>query len=96
MFFLVCLGLILFRAAAADILPLFASLASLPPFSLPLLLIGALVLATDLIGYRRGVEFVDVYPLLAGWTRALLIVGAFYGIVFFGPGQKYEFIYFQF
>jgi alginate O-acetyltransferase complex protein AlgI len=96
MFFLVCLGLILFRAAAADILPLFASLAYWPPFSLPLLLIGALVLATDLIGYRRGVEFVDVYPSLPWWMRTLLFVGAFYGIVFFGPGQKYEFIYFQF
>ena len=54
------------------------------------------MLATDSIGYRRGVEFVDVYPSLPWWMRTLLLVGAFYGIVFFGPGQKYEFIYFQF
>jgi alginate O-acetyltransferase complex protein AlgI len=96
MFLFVCIGLIFFRAARADILPLFASLAAWPAFSLPLLLLGALVLATDLIGYRRGVEFVDVYPSLPGWMRTLLLVAAFYGIVFFGPGQRYEFIYFQF
>jgi hypothetical protein len=28
--------------------------------------------------------------------RGLLLVAAFYGIVFFGPGQQYPFIYFQF
>jgi hypothetical protein len=49
-----------------------------------------------LIGYRRGTEFVDVYPALSWWARTLLLVGAFYGIVFLGPSQKYEFIYFQF
>jgi alginate O-acetyltransferase complex protein AlgI len=96
MFLLVCIGLIFFRAAAGDILPLLASLAAWPAYSLPLLLLGAMVLATDLIGYRRGVEFVDVYPSLPGWMRATLLVAAFYGIVFFGPGQRYEFIYFQF
>jgi alginate O-acetyltransferase complex protein AlgI len=96
MFLFVCIGLIFFRAPAHDILPLFASLAAWPTFSLPLLLIGALVLATDLIGYWRGVEFVDVYPRLTYWMRALLLLACFYGIVLLGSGQKYEFIYFQF
>jgi alginate O-acetyltransferase complex protein AlgI len=96
MFLLGCIGLIFFRASAADILPLFASLAWWPAYSLPLLLLGGFVLATDLVGYRRGAEFVDVYPKLAWWGRGLLLVAAFYGIVFLGPGQKYEFIYFQF
>jgi hypothetical protein len=96
MFALVCTGWIFFRAAPGDVLPLFASLASWPQFSLPLLLLGSLVLTTELIGYRRGVEFVDVYCSLPLWTRAALLVGIFYGIVFFGPGQQYAFIYFQF
>jgi len=96
MFFLACIGLIFFRAAAADVLPLLASLLWWPAYSLPLLLLGGLVLATELIGYRRGSEFVDVYVSLQGWMRVLLLLGAFYGIVFLGPGQKYEFIYFQF
>jgi hypothetical protein len=96
MFFLVCVGLIFFRASAADVVPLLVSLAWWPAYSLPLLLLGGLVLATELIGYRRGTEFVDVYPSLPWWARGLLLVGAFYGIVFLGSGQKYEFIYFQF
>lgn len=96
MFMLCCVGLIFFRAAAADMLPLFASLAWWPVYSLPLLLLCGLVLGTELIGYRRGTEFVDVYPALPWWARAGLLVVAFYGIVFLGPGQRYEFIYFQF
>src|SRR5215470_16114881 len=89
MFALVCTGWIFFRAAPGDVLPFFSSLASWPQFSLPLLLLGAVVLATELIGLRRGTEFVDVYPSLPLWTRAALLVGIFYGIVFFGPGQQY-------
>jgi alginate O-acetyltransferase complex protein AlgI len=96
MFMLSCIGLIFFRASAADMLPLLRSLAWWPAYSLPLLLLGGVVLATDLIGYRRGTEFVDVYPTLAWWARGLLLVLAFYGIVFLGPSLKYEFIYFQF
>jgi D-alanyl-lipoteichoic acid acyltransferase DltB (MBOAT superfamily) len=100
MFLLSCIGLIFFRAPAEDVLPLFSSLAWLPAYSLPLLLLllllGSVVLVTDLIGYRRGGEFVDVYPALSWWARALLLIGVFYGIVFLGPSQKYEFIYFQF
>jgi alginate O-acetyltransferase complex protein AlgI len=96
MFLLVCIGLIFFRASAVDVLPLLVSLAWWPAYSLPLLLLSGLVLATDLIGYRRGSEFVDVYLSLPWWARGLLLVSAFYGIVFLGPGQRYEFIYFQF
>ncbi|HXW23533.1 MAG TPA: MBOAT family O-acyltransferase [Xanthobacteraceae bacterium] len=96
MFAFASIGWIFFRAPAADVLPLFSSLASWPPFSLSLLLLGAPVLATELIGYRNGTEFVDVYPSLPWWTRALLLAGSFYGIVFFGARQAYEFIYFQF
>jgi D-alanyl-lipoteichoic acid acyltransferase DltB (MBOAT superfamily) len=96
MFAFACTGWIFFRAAPTEVLPLFASLGSWPAFSLPLLLLGAVVLATETVGYRKGTEFVDVYPSLALWTRVLLLVGAFYGIVFFGPGQQYAFVYFQF
>jgi hypothetical protein len=63
---------------------------------LRLLLLGAPVLATELIGYRRSTEFVDVYASTPWWMRSLLFVGVFYGIVFFGARQQNEFIYFQF
>jgi alginate O-acetyltransferase complex protein AlgI len=96
MFTLVSFGWIFFRAPPGDLLPLLGSLASWPPFSLRLPLLGAVVLATDLIGYRRGTEFVDVYAATPWWMRSLLFVGVFYGIVFFGARQQNEFIYFQF
>jgi alginate O-acetyltransferase complex protein AlgI len=96
MFTFVSIGWILFRAPSGDLLPLFGSLASLPPFSLPLLLLGAVVMATEFIGYRNGGEFVDVYLSARWWMRALLLVAAFYGIVFFGALEQNEFIYFQF
>jgi alginate O-acetyltransferase complex protein AlgI len=96
MFALVCTGWIFFRAAPGEVGPLFASLAAWPAFSLALLLLSAPVLATELIGYRRGTEFVDVYPSLPLWARVLLLVSAFYGIVFLGPGEQYSFVYFQF
>jgi alginate O-acetyltransferase complex protein AlgI len=96
MFAFVCVGWMFFRAPSGDLFPLFASLAAWPPFSLRLLLLGAVVLATDFAGYRNGVEFVDLYPSAPWWLRGLLLVAAFYGIVFFGALEQNEFIYFQF
>jgi alginate O-acetyltransferase complex protein AlgI len=96
MFAFVCVGWMFFRAPSGDLLPLFASLAYAPPFSLRLLLLGAVVLATDFAGFRQGSEFVDLYPLAPWWMRGLLLVVAFYGIVFFGALEQNEFIYFQF
>jgi alginate O-acetyltransferase complex protein AlgI len=96
MFAFVCIGWLFFRAASGDLLPLFASLASWPPFSPRLLLLGAVVIATDFIGYRQGSEFVDVFAATPWWMRSLLFVGVFYGIVFFGAREQNAFIYFQF
>src|ERR1043166_3859734 len=96
MFAFVCVGWMFFRAPSGDLFPLFASPAAWPPFSLRLLLLGAVVLATDFAGYRNGVEFVDLYPSAPWWLRGLLLVAAFYGIVFFGALEQNEFIYFQF
>jgi alginate O-acetyltransferase complex protein AlgI len=96
MFAFVCIGWMFFRAPSGDLAPLFASLAYVPPFSLRLLLLGAVVIATDFIGYRNDSEFVDLYPSAPWWLRGLLLVAAFYGIVFFGALEQNEFIYFQF
>ena len=96
MFVFVCIGWMFFRAPSGDLLPLFASLATWPPFSLRLLLLGAVVIATDFIGYRNGAEFVDIYAATPWWMRSLLFVGVFYGIVFFGTREQNAFIYFQF
>ncbi|HEV2956153.1 MAG TPA: MBOAT family O-acyltransferase [Xanthobacteraceae bacterium] len=96
MFAFVCIGWIFFRAPSGDLAPLFASLVYFPPFSLRLLLLGAVVIATEFIGYRNDSEFVDLYPSAPWWLRGLLLVAAFYGIVFFGALEQNEFIYFQF
>jgi alginate O-acetyltransferase complex protein AlgI len=96
MFFLASVGSIFFRAPPGDMLPLLASLAAWPPYSRELLVLAAPLAVTEFIGYRNGTEFVDVYPSLPWWARALLLLCAFYGIVFFAARQQYDFIYFQF
>jgi alginate O-acetyltransferase complex protein AlgI len=96
MFTFVSIGWILFRAPSGDLLPLFGSLASLPALSLRLVLLAIPLIVTEVIGYRRGTEFVDVYSATPSWMRPLLFAGVFYAIIFFGARQQNEFIYFQF
>lgn len=58
-------------------------------FSWPLLL-------TDVIGFRKRREFVDLWPHFPAAVKTLLYLGIFYAIVFFGARGNNEFIYFQF
>jgi hypothetical protein len=96
MFFLVCIGLIFFRAAAADVVPLLTSLASSPAPSWRLVLLALPLIVTEAIGYRRGTEFVDIYATTPWWMRPLLFVNVFYAIILFGARQQNSFIYFLF
>jgi D-alanyl-lipoteichoic acid acyltransferase DltB (MBOAT superfamily) len=102
MFNLVCVGWILFRATPAELWPLFSSLLTLPTFQAVgvllwgLALFGFPVVVTELLGYRFGVEFVDLLDGLNWTTRALLYVALFYAVVFFAARSQNEFIYFQF
>ena len=61
------------------------------------LLIFALpILATDIIGYKRNREFVDLYPKFRGFVKISLFVAMFYSTLFLASRGSYNFIYFQF
>ncbi|MBV8413399.1 MAG: MBOAT family protein [Alphaproteobacteria bacterium] len=102
MFNLVCIGWIFFRAAPSELLPLFGSLGALPDIAQHgvllwgLGLFGAIVVATELVAFPYGVEFVDLVDRFPWPARAALYVAIFYAIVFFASRSQNEFIYFQF
>jgi D-alanyl-lipoteichoic acid acyltransferase DltB (MBOAT superfamily) len=102
MFNLACLGWIFFRAPSVQLWPLFASLLTFPSVAdhgvlwWGLALFGLPVVVTELVGWRHGVEFVDLLDRLSWPTRALLYVALFYAAVFFAARSQNEFIYFQF
>jgi alginate O-acetyltransferase complex protein AlgI len=105
MFQLVCIGWIFFRANAVEILPAFQSLVGwssatdwdfnrtmlwgMTIYALPLI-------ATEVLAYLYGCEFVDLYDRWHWVAKALVYVAIFYGVVWFGARQQSEFIYFQF
>jgi len=102
MFNLVCVGWIFFRATPAELWPILASLISFPSWQWHglslwgLTLFGLPVVATELIAFRHGVEFVDLLDRLSWPARALLYVSLFYAVLFFAARSQNEFIYFQF
>jgi alginate O-acetyltransferase complex protein AlgI len=51
---------------------------------------------TDYLGWRRGVEFPDLFVRMPWPVKSVLIVGLVYGIAYFGQRQANEFIYFAF
>ena len=51
---------------------------------------------TEYLGYRRNLEFVDLYANWHWFTKALVYVSIFYAVVMFGARKQSEFIYFQF
>ena len=102
MFNLVCIGWIFFRATSDQIWPLFSSLVALPSVShhgvllWGLTLFGLPLVVTELMAYRRGVEFVDLLDGLSWPARAVLYVTLFYAVLFFAARSQNEFIYFRF
>jgi len=102
MFNLVCVGWIFFRASSAELLPLLTSLVAPPSITQHgvllwgLTLFGIPLVVTELLAYRRNVEFVDLFDGLSWPARAVLYVALFYGVLFFAARSQNEFIYFQF
>ena len=58
-------------------------------FSLP-------AIVTDIIGWRKGGEFVDLYDRMPTWVKVGTILLLLYAIQFFGRRESNEFIYFAF
>jgi alginate O-acetyltransferase complex protein AlgI len=100
-FHLVCFGWILFRSSVHDFPIIIESIvdmrhASLNPFGWWLVGLAAPVLLADFAGYSRRCEFPDLWHSMPIPARAALLIGMFYGIVFFAARQANEFIYFAF
>jgi alginate O-acetyltransferase complex protein AlgI len=107
-FHLVCFGWILFRASLDSIGPILRSIPALldsddPSFFAAyqavaggLAALGVMTLATDYLGYRKNVEFEDLFRTLRPGVWVALMTISYFGIVFLGKRESTQFIYFQF
>jgi alginate O-acetyltransferase complex protein AlgI len=65
------------------------------------LLVGSLIfivpiISTDILGYRKRREFIDLYPGFKNISKILIYLTMFYTTILFASRGNYEFIYFQF
>jgi alginate O-acetyltransferase complex protein AlgI len=104
-FHMVCFGWILFRAHTDTILPLLQSMAFWRFWEDPtlsyffargVLALGAVVALTDYLGYRRDVEFPDLFQRWSPYVVAGVAVACYFGIMVFARREAAQFIYFQF
>lgn len=61
-----------------------------------LLLLTLPILVTDILGYRKNREFIDLYIGLKTLPKIFLYLTMFYLTLFFASRGSYDFIYFQF
>lgn len=61
-----------------------------------ILLFALPVVITDILGWRKGVEFHDLYERMPTWLKVVMILLLLYAIQFFGRRESNEFIYFAF
>jgi len=61
-----------------------------------LLLFSLPIIITDILGYRKNREFIDLYPKFKALTKIALYLTMFYVTLFFASRGSYDFIYFQF
>ena len=54
------------------------------------------VVLFDYLGYRKGVEFPELFDAMPLWAKTLLIAALVYLIQFFARREANEFIYFAF
>jgi alginate O-acetyltransferase complex protein AlgI len=106
-FHIVCFGWILFRAHTDTVLPILSSIPSTFHASYTNLLLfrlygqivavlGATMLLTDYLGYRKGGEFTDLFKTLNPYAAAALAGACYFGIILLGKREGAQFIYFQF
>lgn len=104
-FHIVCFGWILFRAHTTTIIPVLQSIVALftshgtrefDAYGRGVLVLGAVTLLTDYLGYRKGGEFADLFKAANPYVLAVLAVACYLGIMIFGKREGAQFIYFQF
>jgi D-alanyl-lipoteichoic acid acyltransferase DltB (MBOAT superfamily) len=106
MFHLVVFGWILFRADVSTILPLLKSIGALATSSdqhvlflavgRGVLALTVVVLITDLLGYLRDVEFVELLARVNPYIASAIAVICYLAITMLGKRESTQFIYFQF
>jgi len=61
-----------------------------------ILLFAMPVVVMDILAWRKGVEFSDLYERMPLWLKVVMILLLLYAIQFFGRRESNEFIYFAF
>jgi alginate O-acetyltransferase complex protein AlgI len=104
-FHLVVFGWIMFRADVHTIGPLLHSIAALmtspdwfyfEAIGRGVLILMAVVLVTDLIGYLHDVEFVELLARVNPYVASGVAAACYFAIVTLGKRESSQFIYFQF
>jgi alginate O-acetyltransferase complex protein AlgI len=103
-FHIVCFGWILFRAHTDTILPLLRSISFQAPgnqvltdqYARGIVALGIVVLVSDYLGYRRDVEFPELFRRWNPYVAAAFAVACYLGITIFAKREAAQFIYFQF
>jgi alginate O-acetyltransferase complex protein AlgI len=104
-FHIVCFGWILFRAQTTTVLPMLQSIGALftggntqlfTIYGRGVAVLGAVTLLSDYLGYRKDVEFPDLFRTLNPYLAAGLAVACYLGVTILGKREGAQFIYFQF
>jgi D-alanyl-lipoteichoic acid acyltransferase DltB (MBOAT superfamily) len=104
-FHIVCFGWILFRAHTDTILPLLQSMEFWHfqgsfgisyYYTCGIAILGAFVMITDYLGYRRDVEFPELFRRWNPYVVAGMATACYFGITIFARREAAQFIYFQF
>jgi alginate O-acetyltransferase complex protein AlgI len=102
---IVCVGWSLFRAHTATIMPLLQSIPALfqpgnlillHAFARGVIILGAVTLLTDYLGYRKDGEFSDLFKTMNPYIGIALIAACYCGLMILGKRESTQFIYFQF
>ena len=104
-FHLVCFGWILFRAKTSMFVPLMKTIGELFVssnhslfylYGRGVFFLGAIVIVTDYLAYRKDVEFPDLLRKVNPYVAAHIATACYFGIVLLGRRESAQFIYFQF
>lgn len=104
-FHLVCIGWIFFRAQPDTLGPIFRSIASMTSgeslqifwiFGHGVFGLGLITLLTDYIGYRKNVEFPDLFIKLNPYACGAIAIACYFGITLLAKREGAQFIYFAF
>lgn len=101
---IVCLGWILFRGHTATIIPLLQSIPALfqpgnlilfHAFARGVIILGAVTLLADYLGYRKDGAFNDLFKTMNPYIGTALIAACYCGLMMMGKRESVQFIFFH-